>query len=345
MKQINSKVATDRSADENRRLEEYYTSGLQRNALLGVPAAVYALDFAPDGKSLAVAGSDGIVRIVDVASGTIVREFPVVPITPSAATVSTDGASPVIGFPDANLADELSRDVAITGLEVDPQQVVLSDRIDYVQLVVTATLASGQRIDATRMAHMEFSADVARITRSGTVQPQRDGVADLRAELGGRSVSIPVSVSGLGAAWRPDYLRDVAPVIAKLGCNQGTCHGAAQGKNGFKLSLRGYDAIADLRALLDDHASRRANTASPADSLMLLKATAAVPHIGRPVIQAGRPELPDPLTIGWRTGANCVARHPASARSACHRRIPVVESIGAQQQIRVVATYADGRDA
>ena len=57
IKQINSKVATDRSADENRRLEEYYTSGLQRIALLEVPAAVYALDFHPDGKSLVVAGS------------------------------------------------------------------------------------------------------------------------------------------------------------------------------------------------------------------------------------------------------------------------------------------------
>ena len=143
-------------------------------------------------------------------------------------------------------AAESSSDVAVTAVEVDPRQIVLSDPIDYVQLVVTATLASGQRIDATRMAHMTFSADIARITRSGTVQPQRDGQADLHVELGGQSVVIPVSVTGVGSSWRPDYLRDVAPVIARLGCNQGTCHGAAQGKNGFKLSLRGYDAIADF---------------------------------------------------------------------------------------------------
>ena len=72
----------------------------------------------------------------------------------------------------------------------------------------------------------------------------------------------------------------VSPVIARLGCNAGTCHGAKEGKNGFKLSLRGYDPETDLRALTDDLASRRVNVASPDDSLMLLKAVAEVPHEG-----------------------------------------------------------------
>ena len=66
-------------------------------------------------------------------------------------------------------------------------------------------------------------------------------------------------------------------MLSKLGCNQGTCHGSAQGKNGFKLSLRGYDPIFDVRALTDDLAGRHVNLASPDDSLMLLKASAGVP--------------------------------------------------------------------
>ena len=37
------------------------------------------------------------------------------------------------------------------------------------------------------------------------------------------------------------FLRDVAPIFNKTGCTSGPCHGAAKGKNGFKLSLRGYD--------------------------------------------------------------------------------------------------------
>ena len=93
----------------------------------------------------------------------------------------------------------------------------------------------------------------------------------------------------LDAAYVPDFVRDVNPILSRLGCNQGTCHGAAKGKNGFKLSLRGYDAILDVRALTDDLASRRVNTASPDDSLMLLKATAAVPHEGGQLITPDSP--------------------------------------------------------
>ena len=75
----------------------------------------------------------------------------------------------------------------------------------------------------------------------------------------------------------------------RLGCNSGTCHGSAQGKNGFKLSLRGYDPLFDVRALSDDLASRRVNPASPDDSLMLLKPSGAVPHVGGQLIQPGEP--------------------------------------------------------
>ena len=76
------------------------------------------------------------------------------------------------------------------------------------------------------------------------------------------------------------YLRDVAPILNKVGCTSGTCHGAAKGKNGFKLSLRGYDPQFDYEALLYDLAGRRFNRADPARSLMLAKPTQQVPHGG-----------------------------------------------------------------
>ena len=78
---------------------------------------------------------------------------------------------------------------------------------------------------------------------------------------------VPVPLLGAGdaaqsaqadpSAKEVDFVRDVKPVLAKVGCNAGTCHGAKEGKNGFKLSLRGYDAIYDHRALTDDLSSRR----------------------------------------------------------------------------------------
>ena len=76
------------------------------------------------------------------------------------------------------------------------------------------------------------------------------------------------------------FLRDVAPIMSKAGCMSGPCHGAAKGKNGFKLSLRGYDPQFDYEALLYDLAGRRFNRADPARSLMLAKPTNQVAHGG-----------------------------------------------------------------
>jgi hypothetical protein len=79
---------------------------------------------------------------------------------------------------------------------------------------------------------------------------------------------------------RVTFLRDVAPILNKVGCTAGTCHGAAKGKNGFKLSLRGYDPQFDYQSLLYDLAGRRFNRADPGKSLMLAKPSHEVAHGG-----------------------------------------------------------------
>src|SRR5438093_3915817 len=76
------------------------------------------------------------------------------------------------------------------------------------------------------------------------------------------------------------FLRDVAPILNKVGCTSGVCHGAAKGKNGFKLSLRGYDPQFDYQSLLYDLAGRRFNRADPGRSLMLAKPSLEVAHGG-----------------------------------------------------------------
>src|SRR6266481_4921982 len=82
------------------------------------------------------------------------------------------------------------------------------------------------------------------------------------------------------AADKVTFLRDVAPILNKVGCTSGTCHGAAKGKNGFKLSLRGYDPQFDYQSLLYDLAGRRFNRADPGRSLMLAKPSQEVAHGG-----------------------------------------------------------------
>src|ERR1043166_5612483 len=89
-----------------------------------------------------------------------------------------------------------------------------------------------------------------------------------------------LAAASLAAEEGVTFLRDVAPILNKVGCTAGTCHGAAKGKNGFKLSLRGYDPQFDYEALLYDLAGRRFNRADPGKSLMLAKPTQEVAHGG-----------------------------------------------------------------
>jgi hypothetical protein len=92
---------------------------------------------------------------------------------------------------------------------------------------------------------------------------------------------IPALCASLAMAQdQPTFLRDIAPVLNKAGCTSGPCHGSAKGKNGFKLSLRGYDAQYDYEALLYDLSGRRFNRAEPGKSLMLAKPTMEVAHGG-----------------------------------------------------------------
>src|SRR4029078_1639482 len=147
--------------------------------------------------------------------------------------------------------------------------------------------------------------------------------------FGDKKVEAPVEISGMGKGYHADFIRDVNPVMSKLGCNAGTCHGSKEGKNGVKLSLRGYDPETDLRALTDDLASRRVNLASPDDSLMLLKAVAEVPHEG------GRPTAVDSKYYGilrqWiANGATLDLKSPRVVKIDLYPQDSVVQKIGSR---------------
>ena len=73
---------------------------------------------------------------------------------------------------------------------------------------------------------------------------------------------------------------DIVPILTKLGCNGGGCHGKATGQNGFKLSLLGFEPDQDYESLVAEGRGRRLSQAAPDRSLLLLKATSSVPHGG-----------------------------------------------------------------
>src|SRR5262249_12042866 len=136
--------------------------------------------------------------------------------------------------------------------------------------------------------------------------------------------------------------RDVMPILSKVGCNAGTCHGAQAGKNGFQLSLRGYDPEFDHRALIDDLEGRRFNRAAPDRSLMLLKPAGGVPHVGGVHFQPGEPYY-EILRLWIAEGVKLDVGIPRVVRLDVQPTSPVLPLPGMKQQMVVQATYADGR--
>ncbi len=129
-------------------------------------------------------------------------------------------------------------------------------------------------------ARLESSdTDVLKIV-DGVALVVGNGTATITAELNGASSTSDVTVVSANETHHWSFRNDVQPVLSKIGCNMGACHGALAGKGGFRLSLRGYDADADFRTITREARGRRVELADPGRSLFLTKPTGALPHKG-----------------------------------------------------------------
>ncbi len=237
--------------------------------------------------------------------------------------------------------EKLPDGAKVTKLDVHPAKVELTGPFAYSQLLVTATLDNGDIIDATRMAKITVP-KTATVNAVGLVRPTADGVGDIAVSLAGLNANIPFSAKRFTEDRPVSFVTDVQPVLGKLGCNAGTCHGAQAGKNGFKLSLRGYDPIYDFRALTDDLEGRRFNRAAPEKSLMLLKPAGAVPHQGGVTMTAGDPNYE--LVRLWIAQGVKLDLDAVRVKSLeIFPKNPTVGRIGDKVQFAAIATYTDGR--
>lgn len=114
----------------------------------------------------------------------------------------------------------------------------------------------------------------------GVLVPTGNGQAKVTVAAEGKTVAANVEVEKFETPHVWNYRNQVQSVLSKTGCNMGACHGAAAGKNGFKLSLRGYDPEGDYLTLTRQARGRRIVPHDPGRSLLLTKPTGAIPHKG-----------------------------------------------------------------
>ena len=200
------------------------------------------------------------------------------------------------------------------------------------QNVGTHTLASV----ATGSFHLPFAQILA-------------GPVAMNRSLFGLTLLLPLLVIGLAnratadeVVTLPSFARDVQPLLTKLGCNQGACHGKLAGQNGFRLSLRGYAPDWDHFWITREFSSRRINPANPNDSLLIQKPLGTKPHAGGRLMAANSREQ-HVLTEWLKAGApGPVKDEPTVAKLT----ISPTEHLLAVQQtqpLTVTAKYTDGR--
>jgi hypothetical protein len=226
-------------------------------------------------------------------------------------------------------------------IAVLPPSVELTGPEARQQLLAEASLANHQE-DWTRTAEWSSSdPKIATVNEHGLVRPIADGDAKITARAKGISATIPVHVKDSHAPFTWSFRNHVIPVMTKMGCNQGACHGALAGKNGFKLTLRGYDPDADYDTLTRSSVGRRVSLTDPASSLIVMKPSFAIPHGG------GKRFAKDSLEYRVIEEWIAAGAPPPTSNDIQIRGLEVFPASAvlapeAEQQIVVRAKYSDG---
>ena len=232
----------------------------------------------------------------------------------------------------------------LAAVQVFPPNVSLSTKQDLQSLVVEAIYADGVTRDVTAHASFTFADKSLVKLDKGTLFPIADGRTEMQVKFEGKTLTVPILVEQAKVERPISFKLDVMPVFMKAGCNSGGCHGSSRGKDGFMLSLFGYDPDGDYHRITREQIGRRVNLALPEESLMMEKGLGLVPHGGGERfkkdselyqtlvrwLKAGTPK--DGTNIAKVVGLEIM---PTQA---------VLEGQGTSQKLAVRARYSDGTD-
>lgn len=211
------------------------------------------------------------------------------------------------------------------------------------QLVVTGFLPNNEVADVTReVSYTVVDPSVLSVSDSGHCKPLGNGTTEVLMQLGDLQLAVPVEVTGQDSPAPVSFDYHALPILSKLGCSGGACHGAPHGKAGLHLSLFASDPAADRVMLVRQAFGRRVNIIEPAQSLLLQKPTMRLPHQGGRRLTEGDEHynsLRDWIGEGCRVEAEkvkCVGIevYPATAR--------VLKHPANAQQFSVRAHFSNG---
>ena len=155
-------------------------------------------------------------------------------------------------------------------LRVSPGTVMF-DRPEATQQLLVSQLKGDRRIDSTRdVRFIVVQPDIVTVDERGTVFPLRDGETEIEIRDGNERIVVPVTVRGLLEPSPISFEHEIIPILTKARCNSGGCHGKAEGKNGFRLSVFGFNPRADYEAIALEGRGRRLFPAAAERSLLLL---------------------------------------------------------------------------
>lgn len=229
-------------------------------------------------------------------------------------------------------------------ISADPPALMLHGPTAGYTLLIYGRRPDGQEIDLTHASsYHSLDPHIALVTGDGFVRAVGDGATAVIVESAGHILRVPVRIQGTTQPRQFNFANDIIPLFSRYGCNSAGCHGKAEGQNGFKLSVFGFDPSADYDALTRESRGRRVFPAAPEQSLLLLKMSGRIAHGGGVRIRRGtaayetvRAWIAAGMPVGQATDPRIVR-----IRVEPHERTLAMRD---QQQLRVIARYSDGHE-
>ena len=231
-------------------------------------------------------------------------------------------------------------------LSVYPPRVELHRSDEGRRVVAVATQEDGVTIDVTELGSWRLEAveadNGALAFEGGELTATTDASGVLSVEFGGRRAEVIVTAGGISHPPPASFRHDVIPILTVSGCNAGGCHGASRGKDGFRLSLFGFDPASDHHGLTREMVNRRLSLAAPDESLLLLKSIGAVTHTGGKRFEKSS-ERYEKLREWIADGApNDLQGAPTVTGLSIYPPSAAIGAGGHAQRFIAVAAYSDG---